>query len=155
MPRPADAPDILILPPVLVGGTMIIGFVLDWLWPIPVLPAVPARAAGLTLFVLAGLLAHFAHRAMTRAGTNVFPTRPAVALVTDGPFRFTRNPLYISAVGVYLGVALWIGGLAPFLLLLPMVMVLHWGIVLREERYLESKFGEAYRAYRAQVRRYF
>jgi len=154
MPRSTDAPGILILPPVLVGGTMIIGFLLDWVWPMPLLPAVPARAGGIALFLLGGVLAHFAQNAMTRAGTNIFPTQPAVVLVTEGPFRFTRNPLYIAAVGVYLGVALWLNGLAPFLLLAPMLLLLHWGIVLREERYLETKFGEAYRVYCAQVPRW-
>lgn len=154
MPPSADRPDILILPPILVGGTLLIGVLLDWLHPIPLFPLLPARVLGVTIFVLGGVLAHFAENAMRRAGTNIFPTQPAVALVTDGPFRFTRNPLYIAAVGVYLGVALWVDGLAPFLLLVPVLLLLHWGIVLREERYLELKFGGVYRAYRGRVRRW-
>jgi protein-S-isoprenylcysteine O-methyltransferase Ste14 len=154
MPRSADAPAILVLPPVLVGGGLVIGILLHWLRPIPLLPLVPARVFGVTTFLLAGVLAYFAEAAMKRAGTNIFPTQPALALVTDGPFRFSRNPLYIAAVGLYLGVALWVGGLAPFLLLVPVVWLLHWGIVLREERYLETKFGDTYRAYRARVRRW-
>lgn len=149
-----DAPDILILPPILVGGTLLVGVLLDLLRPIRVLPLAPARALGIITFVLAGVLAHFAQTAMKRAGTNIFPTQPALALVTDGPFRFTRNPLYLAAVGVYLGVALWVDGLAPFVLLLPMLGLLHWGIVLPEERYLKTKFGEAYLAYRSSVRRW-
>ena len=106
------------------------------------------------LFVSAGMLAHSAHNAMTRAGTNIFPTQPALALVRDGPFRRTRNPLYIAAAGVYLGIAFWVDGLAPFVLF-PLVLVgLHWAIVLPEERYLEGKFADEYRTYRAQVRRW-
>ena len=155
MPRSADAPAILILPPVLVGGTLILGFLLHYaVWPVTPLPLIPARVLGVMLFVLAGTLAHFAQTAMKRAGTNIFPTRPALAIVTDGPFRFTRNPLYIAAVGVYVGVALWVDGLVLILLLVPMILVLHWGIVLPEERYLEAKFGDIYRAYRAGVRRW-
>ena len=71
------------------------------------------------------------------------PSRPTVALATDGPYRFTRNPLYVAAIGVYLGVTLWVDGLAPLLLLLPMAWLLHRGIVLPEERYLETRFGDA------------
>ncbi|MEO7823063.1 MAG: isoprenylcysteine carboxylmethyltransferase family protein [Gemmatimonadaceae bacterium] len=91
---------------------------------------------------------------MKRVGTNVLPTQPTLALATDGPYRFTRNPLYIAAIGVYLGITFWVDGLALLLLLFPMAWVLHRGIVLPEERYLESKFGERYLVYRSAVRRW-
>ncbi len=155
MTRSADIPDLLVLPPVLVGGTLIVGVTVHYLfWTVALLPIVLTRVLGVTLFVASGLLAHLAHLAMNRAGTNVLPTRPTLALATDGPYRFTRNPLYIAAVGVYLGVTFWVNGLAPLLLLLPMAWLLHRGIVLPEERYLESRFGERYLVYRSAVRRW-
>ncbi|MCA1841270.1 MAG: isoprenylcysteine carboxylmethyltransferase family protein [Actinobacteria bacterium] len=125
-----------------------------WLWTVTLLPTVPARLLGIVVFVSAGVLAHSAHSAMKRVGTNVLPTQPTLALATDGPYRLSRNPLYIAAIGVYLGVTLWVNGLAPLLLMLPMTWLLHWGIVLREERYLKSKFGESYQSYQAAVRRW-
>ncbi len=91
---------------------------------------------------------------MRRAGTNVRPDQPTLALVFDGPFRFTRNPLYLAATGLYLGIALLVDALWPLLLLVPVLAVLRWGVVAREERYLEAKFGEPYRAYKARVRRW-
>jgi protein-S-isoprenylcysteine O-methyltransferase Ste14 len=91
---------------------------------------------------------------MKRVGTNVLPTRPTLALATDGPYRFTRNPLYLAAIGVYLGVSFWVDGVAPLLLLWPMVWVLKRGIIVPEEQYLESKFGNAYVSYRSHVRRW-
>ena len=152
---PSDAPDIVILPPLLVGGTMIIGLIVHYLlWPVEVLPTIVSRVAGALVFISSGILAHFAHRAMQRVGTNVFPTQPTLALATDGPFRFTRNPLYIAAIGVYLGVTLWVNSLVMLLLTVPMTLVLNWGIVLREEQYLAAKFPEQYAAYRARVRRW-
>jgi protein-S-isoprenylcysteine O-methyltransferase Ste14 len=150
-----DAPNIVILPPVLVGGTLLVGVALHYIvWPVTLLPVVVARVLGFLVFASAGVLAHSAHLAMQRAGTNILPTQPTLALATDGPYRFTRNPLYLAALGVYLGVTLWVDGLAPLLLLLPVAWLLHWGIVLREEIYLEAKFGAAYDAYRAHVRRW-
>jgi len=151
----SDTPAILVLPPVLVGGTLIVGVVVHYVfWPVDLLPIVLARIVGVTLFVAAGVLAHLAHLAMKRVGTNVLPTQPTVALATDGPYRFTRNPLYIAAIGVYLGVTFWVDGLALLLLLFPMAWLLHRGIVLPEEGYLESKFSERYLVYRSAVRRW-
>ena len=149
-----DRPDIVVLPPVLVGGALLFGVLWELVWPTPILAAIPARASGATLFLLSGLLAHCAQVAMRKAGTNILPTQPALVLVTSGPFRYTRNPLYLAAIGVYLGVSLWLGGVAPFVLALPMIVALHYGIVRREERYLEQKFGENYRTYRQRVRRW-
>ncbi len=91
---------------------------------------------------------------LKRVGTNIFPTQPTLALATDGPYRFSRNPLYIAAIGVYVGVSLWVDALAPLLLMFPMAWLLHWGIVLREEQYLESKFGNTYQSYKMTVRRW-
>ena len=149
-----DTPQVLVLPPVLIGGALLLGIAINWIHPIPVLPLVPARVIGVIMFVLSGVLAHFAQIAMHRAGTNIRPDRPALALVTDGPFRFTRNPLYVAAIGVYLGIALFVNGLVPILLVIPVFYMLHRGVVLREERYMEGKFGEPFRAYRSSVRRW-
>ena len=155
MKRSHDAPDILILPPVLVAGTLLVGISIHFFaWAVPLLPVVMARIAGVVTFVSAGILAHQSHRAMQRVGTNVLPTQPTLALATDGPYRFTRNPLYLAAIGVYVGVTLWVNALAPLLLLVPMAWVLHRGIVLREEKYLAGKFGESYNLYRSRVRRW-
>jgi len=150
-----DAPDIVVLPPILVGGTMLLGVVVHYLiWPINILPMLLSRVIGVMLFVSSGILAHRAHRAMERAGTNVFPTQPTLALAMDGPFRVTRNPLYIAAIGVYLGVTLWVNSLVMLLLAVPMTVILHRGIVLREERYLETKFPREYSEYRSRVKRW-
>lgn len=155
MGRSGDVPDIVILPPVLVGGMLVIGLIIHYaLWTVTLLPTVLSRVLGFIVFISAGVLAHLAQLAMKRAGTNILPTQPTLALATDGPYRFSRNPLYLAAIGVYLGITLWVNGLAPLLLMVPMWWLLHWGIVLREERYLEAKFGDDYRLYQANVRRW-
>ena len=153
--RPADTPDLVVLPPILVGSTLIVGIGIQYLvWPTTLLPVLPARVLGVVVFIASGLIAHAAQRAMMRVGTNVLPTRPTLALALDGPYRFTRNPLYLAAIGVALGVSLWVDGVFPLVLLIPMSMVLHWGVVLREEQYLLRKFGPDYEAYRSHVRRW-
>ena len=153
--RADDSPDIMVLPPVLVGGTLLFGIGLNYLlWPTTLLPVVFARVLGVSVFIASGLLAHAAQRAMTRAGTNVLPTQPTLALALDGPYRYTRNPLYLAAIGVALGVSLWVDGVFPLVLLVPMCLILHRGVVMREEQYLLRKFGLEYEAYRSTVRRW-
>jgi protein-S-isoprenylcysteine O-methyltransferase Ste14 len=143
-----------VFPPFLFGGALILGLVLHWLWPVQPMPPAFSRPPGALLLVLSAALGFAGERAMRRAGTNVRPDQPTLALVTDGPFRFSRNPLYLAATGLYLGVVLLVDALWPLLLLVPVLAVLRWGVVAREERYLEAKFGEPYRAYKARVRRW-
>jgi protein-S-isoprenylcysteine O-methyltransferase Ste14 len=91
---------------------------------------------------------------MLRAGTNVIPSKPSLVIVTNGPFRFTRNPLYLAATTAYLGLTLLFNTVWPLLLFAPLLLTVYWGIIRREERYLEAKFGDVYLAYKAKVRRW-
>jgi protein-S-isoprenylcysteine O-methyltransferase Ste14 len=72
----------------------------------------------------------------------------------SGPFRFSRNPLYLALTLLYLGLTLALNTWWGIVLLVPVLIIMHWGVILREERYLEQKFGESYRQYRSKVRRY-
>jgi protein-S-isoprenylcysteine O-methyltransferase Ste14 len=96
----------------------------------------------------------FAIRAMRRADTPVDPYEPTTALVIDGPFRFTRNPLYLSLTLVYLGITSLMNAFWPLMLLPAALVIMQRGVIVREERYLESKFGEEYLRYKAKVRRW-
>ncbi len=91
---------------------------------------------------------------MQAAGTNINPYRPSTAIVTSGPFRYSRNPLYLALTLLYLGLTLAFNTWWGIVVLLPLVVVMDRGVVLGEERYLEQKFGESYRRYRSEVRRY-
>jgi protein-S-isoprenylcysteine O-methyltransferase Ste14 len=152
--RSPDSPGVVVFPPVLFGATLVAGLILHWLRPVAVLPALVARLVGIVVLVASGLLVRSAEAAMRRAGTDPRPDHPSLAIVADGPFRFTRNPMYVGTTGLYLAVSLLVNALWPLVLLLPMLAVLHWGVVRREERYLEGKFGEPYRLYRLRVRRW-
>jgi protein-S-isoprenylcysteine O-methyltransferase Ste14 len=152
--RSADSPGVVVFPPLLFGGALALGLLLHWIRPVHPLPSLPARLIGLVLLVASGLLARSAEGAMKRAGTNIRPDQPTSAIVSDGPFRFTRNPLYLALTGLYVSITLLVDALWPLLLLVPVLALLQWGVVAREERYLEAKFGEPYRAYKSRVRRW-
>lgn len=88
------------------------------------------------------------------AGTNIPPTLPTTALVVDGIYRRTRNPFYLGAVLVYLGLGVAAASFWTIVLVIPLLWVINTGVIAPEERYLERKFGDAYRAYRVRVRRW-
>ena len=91
---------------------------------------------------------------MRRAETNVDPRKPATTVVTGGPFRFTRNPLYLSMTLIYGGIAA-VANALPAALLLPIVLhLMRRGVIEREERYLERKFGDEYIEYRVRTPRW-
>jgi protein-S-isoprenylcysteine O-methyltransferase Ste14 len=84
----------------------------------------------------------------------VSPYKPTSALVVDGPYRYSRNPIYLADALIYIGISVVIDTLWPILLLPIALAVLQQGVIAREERYLERKFGDQYRQYQASVRRW-
>jgi len=156
--RPTDAaqdhPGVIVFPPFLMGGQMLLGLLLEWVRPLPLLPRLAARIAGVAIIALGAWLARSAKAAMHRVGTNVRPDLPTTALALDGPYTRTRNPLYIAGMTVCLGVACLVNSLWSFLLMIPLALLIHFGVVLREERYLTAKFGDAYRGLLSRVPRW-
>jgi len=131
------------------------GLVLNWLMPLPFIPAaVPAAWLGVLVFVVALALFGWAIATMTRAGTNVPSKLPTTTIVDTGPFRFTRNPIYVGMMVGLIGLAIAFNSLWLLLMLVPFALVIRYGVVAREEAYLERKFGDVYRRYRARVRRW-
>ncbi len=149
-----DSPGVIVFPPLLYVGTLLLGLLLNYFWPMPVTPGKAMRIVGGIIGLAGGLFAQWGAKTMRRAGTNIFPGKPTLAIVTEGPFGFTRNPLYLGNAIFYAGLALIFNSAWPLFLFAPMLCVIHWGIIRREERYLETKFGETYLTYKAHVRRW-
>jgi protein-S-isoprenylcysteine O-methyltransferase Ste14 len=149
-----DKAGVVAPPPLIFLGGLAIGFGLEALLPGGSLPGVVRWAGGGLLVLLGvGLLAAF-ERAFSARGTAVEPWKPTTAIVTSGPYRFSRNPGYLGMALVYAGIALLAD--APWALVpLPVVVaVITYGVIKREERYLERKFGDEYLAYKRQARRW-
>lgn len=150
----ADNPGVLVRPPLLYLGALGLGLLLELAWPLASFGG-PLRWAVAGLAVLGGLaLAALAMRRFRAAGTNVPTPLPATALVTEGPYRVSRNPIYLGLTLIYLGIGIAADSIWVLGLLVPVLVVLRYGVIAREERYLERKFGRAYRDYRARVRRW-
>jgi protein-S-isoprenylcysteine O-methyltransferase Ste14 len=154
----ADTPDtanVIIRPTIAWPLAVLAGLALDWLMPLPFVPAaVPAGWLGALVFALALALFAWAIATMNRAGSNVPTDLPATTIVDTGPYRFTRNPIYLGMVLGLIGLAIAFNSLWLLLTLVPFALIIHYGVVAREEAYLERKFGDVYRHYRSRVRRW-
>lgn len=149
-----DTAQVLILPPLVYGAAFVMGLLLYLVFPLHILPPTLARGIGVVCVVASFPLALLTLRALSRARTPVDPMKPTTTLVIGGPFRYSRNPIYVALTLLYVGVALLINALWILLLVVPALVVVRYGVIAREEAYLTRKFGDPYRQYTAQVRRW-
>jgi protein-S-isoprenylcysteine O-methyltransferase Ste14 len=154
--EPAPHAGVRIPPPLIYLAFLAAGWLLDRRWPWAMLDrASILRIAGGILGILVWLgLFLAAFGAFRRAHTTLVPNRPATAFVTDGPYRFTRNPMYVSLVALYLAGTVFIDSWWPVLLLPALVFMIDRAVIAREERYLSAAFPAECDAYRARVRRW-
>ncbi len=154
-PDPQERANRLPWPPILYASVIAVALALHWLAPLDVLP----RGWGWRLIGVAVALAGIAigsagFMAFRRAGTPVDPTKRAETLVTSGVYAFTRNPMYLGMTLTYLGLGLAFASEWLVILALLMPIALQKLAIEREERHLEARFGDAWRAYAARVRRW-
>ena len=154
---PGSGPDVRYPPPLLFLLGLAAGWWLDHALPLPIVgPATrPAtEPIGWLLVVLGTVLSGWGLATFRNAGTAIRPDRPASVLVTHGPFRLSRNPMYAGLSLVYLGVTVLVDSAWPLLFLPPVITILQLTVVRHEERYLVVTFGLAYEEYRRRVRRW-
>lgn len=141
-------------PPLLLLSFIGLGFAARWFVRAAYLPSRAASTAGPVLFAAAFVLFVWAVTAMRRGGASIPTGEPTDQLIFTGPYRFSRNPIYLSMVALVGALAVWANSLWFVGLAFIMVVLLNWGVISREEQYLEQKFGEAYERYRSTVRRW-
>lgn len=141
-------------PPLIYGIPLLAGLLADRWLPGTVITERSTVPVGVVL-VLLGFVAVPAVLAFRKARTHPEPWKPTKALVTVGPYRYSRNPMYVGFTLCYAGIAIWQNSVWPLLALPVVIAVMRVGVIKREERYLEGLFGDDYRAYRDQVRRWF
>lgn len=156
-PPAGDNSGVRIFPPGVYLGGLIVGYLVQWLWPIAIAPegwSFSVRVLGLVALALGVWLVLSAASLFGRLGTPPNPTQPTTALATDGPYRFTRNPMYLGMGLMLAGFALVGNALWPLIALVPAVGIIRLQVIDREERYLEAKFGNEYRDFKTRVRRW-
>lgn len=149
---PEHGPGVRIPPPVMVAGVMAAAWGLDRLWTLQIGPPVPALG-GMVVF-LALALCGWAVLVLVKAGNDPRPDKPDAALVEAGPFRFSRNPIYLGFLLIAAGLALGWGTLWGWVGVAVLHGLLDRLVIAREEHYLAARFGRSYEAYKDRVRRW-
>jgi protein-S-isoprenylcysteine O-methyltransferase Ste14 len=150
-----DRSNAVIRPPVALALAILGSLAAERLIALPFLPEyVPTAWTGVAVLASGLALGAWAIATLRRAGTRVETTQPTTTVVTSGPYRFTRNPIYVGMLAVLIGLAIALNTAWLLVALAPFYPVIRFGVIAREEAYLERKFGETYRSYKSRVRRW-
>jgi|SRR5450631_4162834 protein-S-isoprenylcysteine O-methyltransferase Ste14 len=152
--RVSSGAQIRLIPPVVYFAPFTATWALQWWHPWTIPGANALSVAGLVLVAGAISLMIWAFVTLQRANTTVIPWEQVSAIVSSGPFRFSRNPIYLADVLTYIGGSLLIHSWWPLLILPGIVLVMRRQVIDREEQYLSERFGDAYTSYQLRVRRW-
>src|SRR5215218_5224205 len=141
-------------PPLVYLGSILLGLLLHFAWPLPLVrqPVGTLIGAGVVLFAVGLFIS--AVRTFRAAATPVPGNRTATTIVRTGPYRFSRNPIYLAFSLLQLGLALWVNSLGLLITLVAAIALMSFVVIPREERYLEARFPAEYVLYKASVRRW-
>ena len=156
-PPPPAASGVRYPPPLAFAIPFAMGYLLDRIAPMPLVGPerrIASLVAGVVIAAAGLVLAGWAARTFHRAKTPVNPFQPSTALVREGPFRFSRNPMYVGMSILAVGLAIVVKSFWPILFLPVSLVVVYATVIRREERYLSTRFGAAYDDYRRDVRRF-
>jgi protein-S-isoprenylcysteine O-methyltransferase Ste14 len=155
MNQTTDSANAVVRPPIAWGLAFVAGLGADWLYPLRFIPvSIPGAWLGSAVFAVGFALAIWAIVTFRKAGTRVETNKPTKTIVANGPYRFTRNPIYIGMLLGQAGLAVGFDSLWILATLVPFYLVIRYGVIAREEAYLESKFGDVYLSYKSRVRRW-
>lgn len=149
-----DVAQVVAPPPLIYLATFVVGLLLNWELHVSFLPFELQFGLGLPLVVIGIIVFVWAGRTLLSAKTGVAFRKPTMVLVTEGPFRLTGNPIYLSVTLIYLGIAVSLNALWPVLLLPVVLVIIQREVIVREEQYLERRFGGEYLLYKVRVRRW-
>ena len=150
-----DIAGVIAPPPLIFLPAILVGLGLEWLVRADTNLGRIGLYVGLALIVVSVIIAVLARRQFLKGGTSLRVEVPSTAILSTGPYRFSRNPLYLTLAMLQVGIGLALGFAWIVVMVVPAVLLTRFGVIAREERYLERKFGEEYLSYKNRVRRWF
>lgn len=153
MKSQTDSPNVITFPPLIYIGGLLLGLLLRYIIPLQVLDG-KLSILGWVFIVLSIILLIMSTKFFVKEHTNIDVRKPTTSIITSGPYRFSRNPIYLSMTIFYLGITILIGDLWLLFILIPILLTIQYGVIKHEEHYLTKKFGEKYTTYKESVRRW-
>ena len=149
-----DNPGVIVLPPFIFLGFVAAGLAVNYLIPLPFIEGPIRIILGAVFLAYACLMAVLAFRQMSHAGTNVDVRKPTTTIISTGVYAYSRNPMYLAMALIMLSISLLVNTIWIALFIPIFIIVMNKGVIEREERYLENKFGSVYTDYKMRVRRW-
>jgi protein-S-isoprenylcysteine O-methyltransferase Ste14 len=143
----------LLRPPIIFLCAIVLGIALNWAWPLHFLSP-NVRLLGPIVTACAVVLFLLSYREFRAAGTSVRGSERTTTIVRTGPYRFSRNPIYLAFILFVLGLSVWLNNAWLLVTLVPAVCLIAMVVIPREEKFLERNFNGPYSSYKAQVRRW-
>jgi protein-S-isoprenylcysteine O-methyltransferase Ste14 len=141
-------------PPVIYFVVFVVGIGLGYMWPTSIMTQFWGQTIGIALLMISMPIMPSVLIRFKRAGTTFDVRKSATTLITDGPYKYSRNPTYISLTLLYLGLGVFLNNMWVLMLVVPLLLIINFWIIRNEEHYLAEKFGEEYQSYRSKVRRW-
>ena len=143
-----------LLPPSYILATIVLIVILHFFLPVKTIIFFPFTLVGVLPLSIGVWLNIWADQLFKKTGTTVKPYEKSSSLITDGPFRFSRHPMYLGMALILLGIAIFLGTLTPFISVVVFVLLMDRTFIVIEEKMMEGVFGDAYREYKKHVRRW-
>jgi len=149
-----DTSGVTIPPPIVYFLFILIGIGLNYLWPFSFFPQSIQGPIGYTIIALSLILFGLVLREFSRSSTSIDHRKSTTAIISSGPFRYSRNPVYLSLTILAIGVSFVVDSLWVIIMTIPAILIVHYAVILKEEAYLIKIFGDKYRHYMNSVRRW-
>ena len=149
-----DVAGVIAFPPYIHLAFVVLGLGLEWIWPSNVLPLLWQLSLPIVLLILVFLLGKNAAPQFRKKGTTLDVDTPTTAIITEGAYGYSRNPIYLGMALIHVALGILIDSVWVMGAVIPAMLVMTYGVIVREETYLARKFGDEYLSYKSKVRRW-
>ena len=150
-----DHAQVMIPPPVIYLGLILLGWLINKIIPLTISSTIWLKWIGVLFILIATIIIALSRREFIKVNTSIRPDKSTTAIISTGPYKISRNPLYISLTLFHVAISIVLNNLWILFMVIPAIIMIVFGVITKEEKYLENKFGQQYLDYKSSVRRWF
>ena len=150
-----DHAQVITQPPVIYLGSILLGWLINKVFPMTISSGTWFKWVGVIFILIAIIIIALSRREFIKVNTSIRPDKSTTAIITTGPYKVSRNPLYTSLTLFHIALGIVFNNLWILFMVIPAIIMIVLGVITKEEKYLENKFGQQYLDYKSSVRRWF